>query len=311
MRTRALLLASSVLFGAIGFVACSSSESSPSDPGDGGSTTPPRNDGSTTPPDEDSATPGTDAGSDVETPLTKQSEKEPNNGMSASDVNAMTLPGEMSGVIDVDDQDVFSLTLAPGDLWEWTATPTTADLAPHLVVFDIAPNSLNPTRLTQSAAGMPATLSHFVLRPGTFVAALRDARNVPDKTGKGGATYGYKLSGVKKAPPATPITFPATKTGKLGSLSALDFYSFQGNMGQGFDIVLKAKRKQPASTLDSRISLFNMTSKTTLITNDDIAGSDDSEVGGVFPANALYLLVVENEGTVGTDLSYELSFTLR
>ena len=311
MRTRALLLASSVLFGAAGFVACSSSDSdTTSAPGDGGTTTPPR-DGSTTPPDEDSATPGTDGGADGETPLTKQTEKEPNNGASANDVNPMTLPGEMSGVIDVDDQDIFSLTLTPGDLWEWTATPTGADLAPHLAVFDIAPKSLNPARVIQAGAGMPASLSHFVLRPGTFVAAMRDARNVPDKTGKGGPTYGYKLTATKKTLAPTSVTFPATKTGKLASLGALDFYSFNGTMGQGFDIVLKAARKQPASTLDSRISLFNMTSKTTLITNDDVANSTDSEVGGTFPATATYLLVVENEGTVGTDLSYEVSFTLR
>jgi hypothetical protein len=249
---------------------------------------------------------------DAEAPLTKQTEKEPNNGASATEVNAMTLPGEMTGAIDpANDVDIFSLTLAPGELYEWTLTPTSADLAPHLTVFDTAPSNLNPTRLVAGTVGAPSKLEHFVLRTGSFVAAVRDARNVPTAAGKGGPTYGYALVGRKKTPNLVSVSFPSTKTATLGSLSSLDLYTFNGTAGAGFDVVLKAARKTPPSTLDSRISLFDLTTKQTLITNDDAPGTTDSQIGGTFPTTGAYVLVVENEGTNPADLSYQLDFTLR
>lgn len=260
----------------------------------------------------DGAVVSQDAGDGDDEPGTKQTEKEPNNGSAGTDLAQMTLPGEMTGAIDPkNDVDAFSVPLKPGELWEWTLTPD-QDLAPHLVVFDTAPNTLNPVRLTQAASGTKATLSHFVLRSGSFVAVVRDARNVAKiPAGVGGATFGYTLSAKKKTLAGTSVTFPATKTGTLASLSALDFYTFEGTEGTGFDIIVKAARKDVPSTLDSRISLFNLTSKTTVITNDDAAKTTDSEIGGSFPATASYLLVVENEGTDDSDLSYELTFSLR
>jgi len=66
----------------------------------------------------------------------------------------MKLPGVMNGKIDpVADVDLFAVDLAPGDFWEWSAAPTSADLAPHLTVFDIAPVGLNPVVVGYAAAG--------------------------------------------------------------------------------------------------------------------------------------------------------------
>lgn len=292
--------------------ACSSSSDGGSaspgnDAGGGGDTSAPYDSGS---PIEDAA--ASDAGDDGEAPLTKQTEKEPNNGSTKTELNAMTLPGEMTGAIDpANDVDVFGLQLAPGDFWEWTLAPTGADLAPHVTVFDTAAGNLNPTVLAKADPGATATLQHFVLRTGSFVAAVRDARNVPTPSGKGGPTYGYTLTGKRKTPSPVTVTFPATKSGKLASLSSVDLYTFSGTKGTGFDIVINAARKAQPSTLDSRLSLFDLGAKTAIITNDDAAGTTDSQVGGELPATSTYMVIVENEGTNATDLSYDIAFTLR
>lgn len=290
--------------------ACSSTEASKSS--DAPEEEPSKEDDDDSSKPDDAAVSQDDDDDEQEPSGAKQTETEPNNGASKTDLGKMTLPGEMKGAIDPEsDVDAFSVALKPGELWEWTLTPD-KDLAPHLVVFDTAADTLNPVRLTQSSSGTKATLSHFVLRPGTFAAVVRDARNVAKPpAGVGGAAFGYTLSAKKKTVAGTAVTFPSKKAGTLASLSALDFYTFDGTEGTGFDIVLKAERKDAPSSLDSRISLFNLTSKTAVITNDDAANTTDSEIGGSLPATASYLLVVESEGTDDSDLSYELSFSLR
>ncbi len=253
-----------------------------------------------------------DAGPPADAAPPPQTEKEPNGGTPATDVNAMTVPGTISGAIDpANDTDVFTIAVSPGEMWEWTLAPVGADFAPHLTVFDTAAGSLNPTRLVAGKSGAPSKLEHFVLRSGTFVAAVRDARNVPTLAGKGGPTYKYTLTAATKTPNVVPVTLPGSKTGTLASLSSLDLYTLDGKAGAGFDIVIKAKRKTPPSTLDSRMSLFDLTTKKTLITNDDASGTSDSQIGGTFPSTGAYVVVVENEGTNAADLSYQIDFTPR
>src|SRR5690606_698184 len=110
------------------------------------------------------------------------------------------IPGEMKGAIDpADDIDIFAVTPSPGDLWEWTLAPSAGGaLAPHLTVFDTAAGNVNPTVLASAAAGQTARLEHFVLHGGSFVAAVRDARNVPTGQGHGGATFAYTLTARRK-----------------------------------------------------------------------------------------------------------------
>jgi len=306
------LLAASASLAA--FAACSSSsDSSPgTTPGGGDAAT---DSPSSIPPGSDAAAGDSstisDAGADAEQPLTIQTEVEPNNGATTTEIGKMVLPGTMNGKIDpANDTDIFAITVAPGDYWEWTGMPTSADLAPHVTVFDTAGGD-NPTRIGFSAAGQPTTVQHFVLNTGTFVAVMRDARNVGADGGKGGPTFGYALTGKRATPAPVTVTFPSTKTGKLASLGALDFFTFTGTGGKGWDIVINAARKQPASTLDSRISLFDLTAKKWLITNDNVATSTDSAIGSADPAASTYLVIVENEGADPTDLSYQIVFTLR
>jgi hypothetical protein len=261
---------------------------------------------------EDTSVPQ-DAGADVETETpTIATEVEPNNGTPATAIGTMVLPGTMNGKIDpANDVDLFSIALSPGDLWEWTATPTSADLAPHITVFDTAAGSLNPTVIGPGALGAPAKLQHFVLRPGTFVVGMRDSRNVGAVGNKGGPTYGYALVAKRGGVQPTAVTFPVTKTGKLASLGSIDLYTFTGTSGKGFDIVINAERKAVPSTLDSRLSLFDLTAKKAIITNDNAGGTTDSQIGSANAAPSTYMVIVENEGKDATDLSYEIEFKLR
>lgn len=253
----------------------------------------------------------TDGGADVEQTLTVADEVEPNDGKTAAQIGKMVLPGTMNGTIDpANDTDIFAIDLAPGDFWDWTITPKGADLAPHVIVFDSA-GGLNPNVVGFAGAGQPAKLQHFVLRTGTFVVGVRDARNVGADGGKGGPTYGYALTGKRAVPQPTTVTFPSTKTGKLASVGSVDFYTFTGTGGKGWDIVINAERKAPSSTLDSRLSLFDLTAKKPIITNDNAASTTDSQIGSPDPAPSTYLVIVENEGKDGSDLSYEIQFTLR
>jgi hypothetical protein len=260
-----------------------------------------------------------DAGKDVEQPLTVATEVEPNDGQPITAVNVMKLPGTMNGTIDptgkpvaADDIDIFTIDITPGEFWEWTAVTTSADLAPLITVFDTANNTLNPTAIGYSAAGAPAKLQHFVLRPGTFVAAMRDARNRSPSQKKGGPTYGYALTGKRATPQPIAVTFPITKTGKLASVGSVDLYTFTGTGGKGFDIVINAARKIPASTLDSRLSLFDITAKKAIITNDNVSQTiSDSQIGSPDAFPSTYMVIVENEGINEADLSYEIQFKLR
>jgi hypothetical protein len=265
-------------------------------------------------PEPDSGTGTNDAGADTGGgPLTEQSEVEPNDGKTATEIGAMALPGQMTGKLDpANEIDIFGVSLTPGDFYEWTLTPTGGDLTPHITVFDTTPNNLNPTALVAGTTkGAPITLQHFVLRSGTFVAAVRDSRNVPTGTGVGGPTFGYTLVGRTKAAAPVAVTFPSTKTGKLASLGAVDLYTFTTTNGKGFDIVLRAERKAQPSTLDSRLSLFDITKKQTIITNDNAAGTTDSQIGSSNGVTGSYMIIVDNEGTNAADLSYELELSLR
>ncbi len=252
-----------------------------------------------------------DGGADGEPPLEEATEIEPNDGTPETAVGTLKLPGRMNGSIaPANDADLFAIELAPGEFWEWTATPTTTDLAPHITVFDSSDN-FNPVVVGFAGPGAPAKLQHFVMRPGRFFMAMRDARNVSARGNKGGASFGYAVTATRGALKPIEVTFPVTKSGKLASVGSVDLYTFTGTAGKSFDITINAARKVPASTLNSRLSLFDTVAKKAVITNDNVSASiTDSHVGGD-PLPSTYIVVVENEGEDGADLSYEIQFSLR
>jgi hypothetical protein len=281
---------------------------------DGHGTAPTTPEGGASPEDAAGMTPEDAAGTppeDAQAPLPEADEVEPNDGTTATEIGAMTVPGIMNGKIDpANDVDIFAVTIAPGDYYEWTLSPVGEALAPHLTVFDTAPGNENPTRLGSAPAGQPVVVQHLVLHAGSFVAAVRDARNVPSATGQGGPGHGYRLTAEKKARAPVAVTLPSTRSGTLASLSAIDLYAFTLSQTTGLDVVVRAARKAPPSTLDSRLSLFDVNGKKGIGTNDDIQNSTDSQLGGELPPGT-YVVVLESEGTNPADLSYEIDFTLR
>jgi hypothetical protein len=263
------------------------------------------------PPSTDAGTePPADASGDQGPTTPAQAEKEPNDGTTPSEVNAFTIPGSITGAIDPKgDNDIFSITLKPGELWEWTLTPDGADLAPHLTVFDTGGKS--PNVLTTAPAGTAASLTHFVLADGTWTAAVRDARNVGGSATEGGPSFKYTLKATKKTPAPKTIASPSKTTGKLASLYSIDLYTFVLASDTALDVMIHAAQKTPASTLDSRLSLFETSANTWVGTNDDVGPSNtDSKLGGTLPAGT-YVAIVENEGTNDADLSYEIEIALR
>lgn len=291
-------------------LACTDSATSPDATGDDAGTDtgkPAKDGGGSDDPEKDASTSDEE---DASGPA--QKEKEPNDGKTTTEIDAMTIPGAMSGTLDpAKDVDIFAVEPKAGELWQWTLAPSGADLAPHLTVFDTAADNLNPTVLATAAAGSTVTLQHFVLSGGSFVAAVRDARNVGGGGNVGGPSFGYTLTATKKTPQPTTVTVPSTKTGKLASLSSVDLFTFTLATATDMDVIIRAERKTPASTLDSRLSLFDTKAKKSIGTNDDASGTTtDSQLGGTLPAGT-YIAVVENEGTDGADLSYEIELALR
>src|SRR6185295_6475623 len=113
------------------FLACSDSSTSSSSPSSDDAGSDARIGDKT---DSGDGLPPDDGGADADDgPLPQQTEMEPNDGTPATAVNAMTIPGIMSGTIDpAKDVDVFSIDPAAGEFWEWTLAPTGSSLAPHL-----------------------------------------------------------------------------------------------------------------------------------------------------------------------------------
>ncbi len=268
---------------------------------------------------EDSST-TEDAGTDAPTTV-DQTEVEPNNGAATDaglQVNALTTPGAIKGAIDPkDDTDIFSVVPKAGEFWQWTLVPG-ADLAPSLTVFDTKKGNLNPTVTVHAAdKGTPLAIDQFVLSAGNFVAAVRDIRNVaPTNAHLGGPTFTYRLEAKLATLAPQTVVIPKTVTGKLSRVAEIATFKLSGIQGQKFEIIVNAARLAVPSKLDSRLSLFNLTTNTNVITNDDAAKTTDSEITGGFPSTGDYLVILENEaqgeqavGATVPDLSYEIKFT--
>jgi hypothetical protein len=193
-------------------------------------------------------------------------------------------------------------------MWTWSLTGTGGGMTPHLGVSE------NGNKVPTLAA-IGAEQEHFVLESETYFLIVRDARNVPMSTSKhvGGPDLKWKLAARKLERTPTPATFPATLTGKLASKTSMALYAFSGMKDFAFDIVLRAQRKTPASNMDSRMSLYEKTTKKWVLTNDDdaAASTKDSHIGGALPVTGDYVVIVENVSPDATDLSFELMFTKR
>ncbi len=102
--------------------------------------------------------------------------------------------------------------------------------------------------------------------------------------------------------------------GRLGSLGGVDPYSFTGKAGKGYEVVLRAKRKGflLRSIRGSRCSTSRRnarSSRTTIAPPRATPNLAKTSLSGAHYVSAHYV-IVDNEGTDATDLSYDLEFSL-
>ncbi|MGI5864150.1 MAG: hypothetical protein ACOX6T_19140 [Myxococcales bacterium] len=253
-----------------------------------------------------------DAGLADDAGLPPQTEQEPNDGASETEVNPFAPPGAITGAIDpAADIDILKLELRAGDVWVWTLAPQAQSLAPHLAVFEAA--DVVPDLVAIGAAGETVEQEQLVLADGLWYAAVRDERNVSGSASVGGPGFTWRLDARAETRAPTPISFPSTVAGALRHRFAIALYSFHADADFAFDIDLRADRKSPRSDMDSRLSLYNATTRRWVHTNDDQSGTTtDSHIGGDgLSAGGEYWLLVENVNPVAGDLSFELVLTLR
>ena len=216
------------------------------------------------------------AGLDASTPpdaaaLPQLTEQEPNNyGTGGTEYNAATPPFQMTGFFETGthpDVDVLGAQLNAGDVWAWDLAGTTDKVSPYLYIFEKA--NVVPYMVSFAAPSATAEQEHFVLESGFWYVVVADHNNPRDSSSTcgasnpcvGGPDYTWVLT-VRATPRApTPVAFPSSVQASLRHAQAIDLYGFHAATTFKFDVDLKAKRKSPPSTLESRMSLFDATSK--------------------------------------------------
>lgn len=280
-------------------------------PGPGGpgeTPLPERPDAARTPPRDASVPDATpDAGPAV------PAESEPNDGTSETDLDVVTVPGRVTGAIGkADDTDVFGVDLAAGDFWTITVDPAGSPVAPHLGV--IQKGDRVPRLVAVGTPGQRTTQDVFVLASERYFVSVRDARNVPAASSQkvGSAAHTYALVAEKKTPTLTTLPVPGTVQGTLASRSGAQLFAMKLVATTGFDLDVRAKRRTPATDLDTRVSLFDAGRKVWIITNDDLSLSQtDSRIGSDALPPGDYVVVVDNVSPTAAQREFEIVTTLR
>lgn len=240
-------------------------------------------------------------------------ESEPNDGTSETDLDEVTAPGRVTGAIGkADDTDVFGVDLVAGDFWTLTVDPGGSPVAPHLGV--VQKGDRVPRLVAVGGPGQRTTQDVFVLASERYYVSVRDARNVPAASSQkvGSAAHTYALVAEKKTPTLVALPLPGTVQGTLASRSGAQLFSLKLVATTGFDLDVRARRRTPATDLDTRVSLFDVGRKTWLITNDDLSLSQtDSRLGSDALPPGDYVVVVDNVSQTATQLAFEIVTTLR
>lgn len=238
--------------------------------------------------------------------MTPTPESEPNDGNAVGEVNAVAAPGAVSGAVGTaNDLDIFSVNLTAGQHWRWTLDGACGALAPHLAVVEQA-NSV-PILVSRGATAGRATLDQLVLKTGTYNFIVRDSRNVPSGTtqNQGSANHRYVLGAEQSPRPATQVAVPSTTQATLPDKFNSLLFSF--TLASSTPVTVHART--PASDVDTRLTLFSVTTGAWLGTNDDANGTTtDSTLTGTLPAGE-YRALVDNLDEGATGLSIELQLT--
>jgi hypothetical protein len=237
-----------------------------------------------------------------------QSEKEPNNGGTATELNAIQVPAVIKGAIgQAKDVDIFGVDAKAGDRWVVTVK-TDGTLQPHLAVFD--PAQKVPTAVSKGAGDVMA--EYYVLKTTQLLIAVRDQRNVGSGSQSvGGPAFTYTLSVLPLNRPPKQVQIGSLTTGTLSPPGTVRVYAFSALNNTELVLQVAAKKLSPPSDVDSRLSLFHPGQKAWLGTNDNPSLSEsDSLLKGKMPFTGTYHAIVENVAdTIGSNLSFTLKIS--
>ena len=231
-------------------------------------------------------------------------EQEPNDGTPATAIHKVKHPVTITGSIGkVDDVDLFSLTVQPGERLRVTVTSSGSLLA-HLALFD--PAQKLPTAVN-AGPGTGSMAEYYVLKAGTLLVGLRDRRNVgstPQHVGGTNFKYTLAIQRLKRAPLATALG--QTKSASLSPLGTVRVFAFTAQKDDNLRLEVKAQQLTPPSDMDARLSLFHPGQKAWLGTNDDAGSLKDSLLKGKMPFGGTYHAIVENVKLNPSKLNFSL-----
>lgn len=229
-------------------------------------------------------------------------EVEPNDGATAEEVNAVAIPDVITGAIgSPGDVDLFRWTAQAGDRLVVTVTAH-EELQAHLAIFGDAPLEVPPA--VSSGPGPDAMAELYALKSGVYYIAVRDRRNVGERSGQvGGPDFGYTLSILPLTRPPIPVTVGQEVAAEMLPHGVIRVFAFEAVEGDNLSITVLADRLQPPSDVDSRVSLFFPAQGIWLGTNEDLSASQtDSLLEGEMPFTGAYHVVVEDVGEGGEDM---------
>jgi len=236
-------------------------------------------------------------------------EKEPNDGKTKTEFQAVSTPMVIKGAIGkADDIDLFGLKVQAGQRLKVTVK-SGGSMQAHLAVFDLA-NKL-PTAVN-AGPGNGAMAEYYVLsNAATLLVGVRDRRNVGSGSQHvGGPKLTYTLSILPLSRKPVPISIGAEKKSSLSPAGTVRVFSFSANKNDKLQIRVRARALSPPSDMDSRLSLFCADQKTWHGTNDDAPGTKgDSLLEGSMPFTCTYHAVVENVKLNAAKLDFSLKIT--
>lgn len=242
--------------------------------------------------------------------LASRKEKEPNDGSTATEVDAVAFPQVVLGSIGkAADRDIFELALSAGDRLS-VRVKAGGPLQAHLAVFD--PAGKLPTAVS-TGPGNNAFLEYYMLKSAKLLVAVRDRRNVGSSPQNvGGNTFTYTLSLLRLTRAPVQATVGGEAKGSLAPLGTVRVFAFSPQANATLEVRAVAQALTPPSDVDTRLSLFHPGQKAWLGTNDDASVSTkDSLLQGKMPFAGTYHAIVENVAAAPTKLDVKLRITTK
>lgn len=251
---------------------------------------------------------------DVEAgPMPSVSEKEPNDGKTTADFNALPLGSVMVGAVgEPGDADIFRFDATAGKAYTISLEmPAGTQLSGHLTVMDDGrdghQNGEDYVKIVRGSTGT-ITLDVLAMGMGGYYVVVRDSRNV-DGQSVGAPGFDYKVWVVERPTKefeAPALKFPVNLEESLASRGGMRLYPFDGAEGTNVLFDLKAKGE-----MDGRLLVYAKSTGSWIARNDNRAQADPNPlIDAPLTASGAMWLVVDNISETAADLSYTLDGTM-